>query len=52
MSTIAFEGATQRNKPDLKNGNVMYARVIAANKDVEPELACVNKKGKANGLQV
>ena len=30
----------------------MFARVIAANKDVEPELACVNKKGKANGLQV
>ena len=52
MSGIAFEGATQRNKPDLKNGNVVYARVIAANKDVEPELSCVNKKGKANGLQV
>lgn len=52
MSSIAFEGATQRNKPELKPGNVVFARVIAANKDVEPELACVNKKGKANGLQV
>jgi len=52
LNSIAFEGATNRNKPDLKSGNLVYARVIAASKDVEPELACVNSKGKSNGLQV
>eukprot|EP00116_Pleurobrachia_bachei_P007686 sb/3467948/ len=92
MSSIAFEGATQRNKPDLKIGSLVYGKVVAdtppshcqigslvygiarpsplthvplrligslvygkvvaANKDVEPELSCVHKNGKSNGLQV
>jgi exosome complex component RRP40 len=31
-------------------GNLVYARVTVANKDMEPELACVSTQGKAEGF--
>jgi exosome complex component RRP40 len=42
LSAYAFEGATKRNKPDLKVGDVVYARVAAANRDMDPELTCIS----------
>ncbi|KAF8713079.1 KH domain, partial [Rhizoctonia solani] len=40
LDALAFEGATKRNKPNLKVGAVVYARVSLAHKDMEPELEC------------
>lgn len=40
LDALAFEGATKRNKPNLKVGSVVYARVSLAHKDMEPELEC------------
>jgi len=37
---LAFEGATKRNKPALKVGSLVYARVSLAHKDMDPELEC------------
>eukprot|EP01104_Vermistella_antarctica_P018104 TRINITY_DN6601_c0_g1_i1.p1 TRINITY_DN6601_c0_g1~~TRINITY_DN6601_c0_g1_i1.p1 ORF type:complete len:252 (+),score=64.14 TRINITY_DN6601_c0_g1_i1:67-756(+) len=45
---LAFEGATRRNRPDLAVGSVVYARVVVCNKDMDPELVCVNQKQKAD----
>ncbi|KAJ7695658.1 hypothetical protein B0H17DRAFT_930203 [Mycena rosella] len=40
LNELAFEGATKRNKPNLKIGNLVYARISLAHKDMEPELEC------------
>jgi len=40
LDALAFEGATKRNKPNLKVGSVVYARVSLAHRDMEPELEC------------
>jgi len=42
---LAFDGATKRNKPELKRGDVVYARVSAANPDSEAELSCTVLSG-------
>lgn len=39
LSYLAFEGATKRNRPTLKTGDLIYARVISTSKHVEPELS-------------
>ncbi|TKS65019.1 Exosome complex component RRP40 [Collichthys lucidus] len=44
LSYLAFEGATKRNRP-----NVQF---IIANKDMEPELVCMDSSGRANGMGV
>ena len=47
---LSFEGATRRNRPNLKPGQLVYARICVANKDMEPELTCVNPAtNKADG---
>uniref|UniRef100_A0A0K0E0X3 Ribosomal RNA-processing protein 40 n=1 Tax=Strongyloides stercoralis TaxID=6248 RepID=A0A0K0E0X3_STRER len=52
LSTLAFEGATKRNKPNIKVGDVVYARVISTSKFLETELACIDKDNCARGLGV
>ncbi|KAK9729373.1 exosome non-catalytic core subunit rrp40 [Basidiobolus ranarum] len=50
LPALAFEGATKRNRPNLNVGSLVYARVSLANKDMEPELECVNPtSGKSEG---
>ncbi|KAG5178668.1 hypothetical protein JKP88DRAFT_329403 [Tribonema minus] len=50
LPLLAFDGATRRNKPNLKPGAIVYCRVASANNasaprfpehcDMEPELSC------------
>ena len=42
LNALSFEGATKRSKPNLKVGTLVYARVSLANRDMEPELECVD----------
>lgn len=45
---LAFEGATKKTRPQLKPGDLVYAKVVSANKNMEVELSCVNPStGKA-----
>jgi exosome complex component RRP40 len=44
-----FEGTTRKNKPNLSVGSVVFARVLVANKDLEPELICMDENGKGEG---
>lgn len=39
---MAFEGATKRQKPDLQAGDAVYARLLSAHREMEPELVCVD----------
>eukprot|EP01147_Barroeca_monosierra_P005911 gene5911-7304_t len=50
LHNLAFEGATKRNRPRLKVGDIVYARIQLMHKYMEPELTCVHKSGNAQGL--
>lgn len=50
LPELSFEGATKRNKPNLQVGELVYARVSRAHRDMEAELSCMDTSGKANGL--
>ncbi|XP_069387299.1 exosome complex component RRP40 [Paralichthys olivaceus] len=52
LSYLAFEGATKRNRPNVQVGDLVFAQFIVANKDMEPELACIGSSGRANGMGV
>ncbi|KAK0201878.1 exosome complex exonuclease RRP40 [Desarmillaria ectypa] len=51
LDGLAFEGASKRNRPNLKIGSLVYARVSLAHKDMEPELECFDAQTrKAEGF--
>ena len=45
LPLLAFDGATRRNKPDLAPGALVFARVAACSKHMEPELSCAAPLG-------
>ncbi|RKP09078.1 hypothetical protein THASP1DRAFT_34496 [Thamnocephalis sphaerospora] len=50
LQAMAFEGATKKNRPNIKVGALIYARVSLADKDMEPELECLNPTtGRSEG---
>lgn len=50
LSGVAFEGAQRRNRPNLKVGALVYGRVISADRDMEPEIECMDAHGKSSGF--
>jgi len=40
LAKLAFDGATKRNRPELKKGDVIYCRVVSAHPHMEPMLSC------------
>ena len=50
LNNLAFEGATKRHKPNLKLNDLVFAKLILANKDMEPELSCIDDGNDGNGL--
>lgn len=52
LSYLAFEGASKRNRPDVQVGDIVYAKLLVASKDMEPELVCVDSFGKKGKLGV
>eukprot|EP00882_Tetradesmus_deserticola_P002813 GHRQ01002990.1.p2 GENE.GHRQ01002990.1~~GHRQ01002990.1.p2 ORF type:complete len:233 (+),score=64.67 GHRQ01002990.1:673-1371(+) len=50
LPMLSFEGATRRNRPNLAAGDLVYARVTTANRDMDPELSCVDAQGKSSGF--
>eukprot|EP00197_Chlamydomonas_leiostraca_P010399 CAMPEP_0202861146 /NCGR_PEP_ID=MMETSP1391-20130828/2643_1 /ASSEMBLY_ACC=CAM_ASM_000867 /TAXON_ID=1034604 /ORGANISM="Chlamydomonas leiostraca, Strain SAG 11-49" /LENGTH=153 /DNA_ID=CAMNT_0049540479 /DNA_START=229 /DNA_END=690 /DNA_ORIENTATION=+ len=49
LPMLSFEGATRRNRPNLKAGDVVCARVVGAPRDMEPQLSCVDALGRGAG---
>lgn len=45
LNRLSFEGATKRNRPELKKGDVVYARVMVANRDCDTEVTCISSSG-------
>ncbi|KAM3612130.1 uncharacterized protein V6R79_003323 [Siganus canaliculatus] len=52
LSYLGFEGATKRNRPNVQVGDLVFAQFVVANKDMEPELVCMDSSGRANGMGV
>lgn len=51
LPALSFEGATKRNKPNLRVGTLIYAQIVSAHKYAEIELTCVDAStGKSNGF--
>lgn len=50
LSYLAFEGATKSNRPDIQIGDTVFAKLLVASRDMEPELVCVNSVGKKGKL--
>ncbi|GJQ80930.1 putative RNA binding protein [Trypoxylus dichotomus] len=50
LSLLAFEGATKKQKPDLLIGDAVYAKLLSAHREMEPELVCIDKYYKAGNL--
>lgn len=50
LPTLSFEGATKRNKPNLLVGTVVFARLTEVDRDMEPELSCMDSVGRAAGF--
>lgn len=50
LPMIAYEGASRKNKLNFKINQLVYARVVVANKDMEPELSCTGRNGKPDGF--
>ncbi|GAA6060730.1 hypothetical protein JCM10212_003774 [Sporobolomyces blumeae] len=42
LDALAFEGATKRNKPNLKIGTLVYGYLLPTPPFAEPELSCVD----------
>lgn len=49
LPQLSFEGATRRNRPAVKAGDLIYARVVTASRDAEPQLSCMDTLGRASG---
>ncbi len=52
LGVLAFESATKRNRPQVSVGDVVYARVSLADKNLEPELECFNSNQKSDGFGI
>ncbi|KAJ8036214.1 Exosome complex component RRP40 [Holothuria leucospilota] len=52
LSYLSFEGATKRNRPNVQIGDLVYAKLLVANRDMDPELVCIDSSGQSNGLGV
>lgn len=50
LDALAFEGATKRNRPLVNVGDVVFAMVTTADKDIEPEIQCQSSRQKSDGF--
>lgn len=51
LSQYSFEGSSKKQRPQLKTGDVVYAKIVSAQKNMDIELTCVNPStAKADGL--
>lgn len=38
LNFMSFEGATKRNRPNIKVGDLIYGQIILSSKHIEPEV--------------
>lgn len=45
LPTLAFQGASRRNRPELKIGTIVFCRVVNSFRDLPVELSCIELTG-------
>uniref|UniRef100_A0A2P2I4A1 Ribosomal RNA-processing protein 40 n=1 Tax=Hirondellea gigas TaxID=1518452 RepID=A0A2P2I4A1_9CRUS len=50
ISFLAFENASKKTRKELKLGDLIYGQLLVANKDMEPELVCIDFYNRAVGM--
>lgn len=50
LPQLSFEGATKRNRPNLRTGDLVYCRVTETSRDTDTVLTCVDAAGRAGSL--
>lgn len=51
LSSVGVTFLQRRNRPNLAIGDLVYARVAMASRDMEPELACTDAAGKVGSAK-
>lgn len=46
LGALSFEGVTRRSRPNLRHGDLVYARVTQAPRDADPTISCVDADGQ------
>jgi exosome complex component RRP40 len=49
LNRLNFEGASKRNKPELRVGDIVYCKVSLAHKHLDTELTCISTSGIKKG---
>lgn len=52
LPMMAFPNANKKNRPNLKNGQAVYARVTRGMGEIESEIECMDSAGKEGGFGV
>lgn len=53
LNSLSFEGASKRYRPNVQVGDLIFGKLVVADRDVEPELSCVDPgNGKAKGMGI
>ena len=50
ISFLAFENASKKTRKHIKLGDLIYGQLLVANKDMEPELVCIDHYNRAVGM--
>ena len=50
ISYLSFENASKKNIKEMKPGDLIYGQLLVANKDMEPELVCIDFYNRAVGM--
>ncbi|XP_045603254.1 exosome complex component RRP40 [Procambarus clarkii] len=50
ISYLSFENASKKTRKEMKPGDLIYGQLIVANKDMEPELVCIDMYDRAVGM--
>ena len=52
LSYLAFENASKKTRTEMKLGDLIYGQLLVANKDMEPELVCIDFYNQSAGMGV
>ncbi|XP_064117112.1 exosome complex component RRP40-like [Macrobrachium nipponense] len=50
ISYLSFENASKKTRKEMKPGDLLYGQLLVANKDMEPELVCIDVYNRAVGM--
>ncbi|XP_042210965.1 exosome complex component RRP40-like [Homarus americanus] len=50
ISYLSFENASKKTKKEMKVGDLIFGQLLVANKDMEPELVCIDTYDRAVGM--